>query len=60
MLASPVASFLITLVEGAPRKLLFKINTVQALVLASAILGFVYWRSFRKRKKKACKTSSNH
>jgi hypothetical protein len=60
MLASPVASFLITLVEGAPRKLLFKVNTVQALILGSTILVFVYWRSFRTKKKKSCKTSSSH
>jgi competence protein ComEC len=58
--AAPIASFLVTLVEGTPRKLLLKINTVQALILGSVILGFVYWRSFRKRKKKSCKTSPSH
>lgn len=57
MLAAPIASFLITLIEGAPRKLLFKINTVQTLILGSTILVFVYWRSFRTQKKQGCKTS---
>ena len=60
MLAEPIASFLVTLVEGTPRKLLFKINTMQTLILSSVILGFVYWRSFRTRKKKSCKTSPSH
>lgn len=61
VLATPIASFVITIVEGAPRKLLFKINGPQTLILlGSAVLGFVYWRSSRYHREKNRKTSSTH
>ncbi|MCB1106922.1 MAG: ComEC/Rec2 family competence protein [Chlamydiia bacterium] len=58
-LASPLASFLITMVEGAPRPLLFKVNASQSLLLIGGIfLLFIYRRVLRSKKQsvKHCKS----
>lgn len=50
-LAAPVASFLITFVEGAPRALLFKISSCQAFLIGGVLFLFIYGR-FRIMKQK--------
>ncbi|MCB1109899.1 MAG: ComEC/Rec2 family competence protein [Chlamydiia bacterium] len=58
-LTTPLASFLITLVEGTPRRLLFQVDTMQLCIILGTILPFVYGRVLRHKKYISAQRSSS-